>query len=169
MAYPLHPGKNNSKKISELKPRDIITYHQSYSWIPVAQYDHRIDSYTNLAINISSITDYSTSYASAYMVDVIDEQKEQLNLSEWEALLNVGYTTNLGYITNDLNEAVSYSIIAKNIATYTFSYTDSLHGWQYLFGFYKKPDPVYEEYLYSELEDYILTPSGDKIIIDNGD
>lgn len=167
MADSIYPLKNNSKKISEFRGRDFITYHQSYSWIPLAQYDDRIGSYVNLAINISSITGYSASYSGAYLVNVIDEQKELLNVDEWYKLLNVGYAYNPGYISTELYDAVNNSIISENLNTYIYSYTSYVLGWQYLFGVYDRPQIEYEEFLYTELEEYILTPRGDKIMIDD--
>lgn len=160
-------GKNNSKRISELKPRDIITYHQSYSWIPVAQYDHRIDSYTNFAINISALTGYNMSYAYQVSNDVAAYYAYTYNMDEWVKLYNVGQAENPGYITPELDNLVTYSSIAQNIITYSFSYTDTLHGWRYLFGHYDVDIPRRPEYLYTELEQYILTEDGRKIIIDD--
>ena len=160
-------GKNNSKRISELKPRDVITYHQSYSWIPVAQYDHRIDSYTNLAINISALTDYTSTYAYNVANQVAEYYAYTYDLSDWEKLHAIGESYNYGYITDELDSLVSYSSIAQNIITYSFSYTDRLHGWRYLFGHYDLDIPARPEYLYTELEQYILTEDGTKIMIDN--
>lgn len=161
-------GKNNSKKISELKPRDVITQHRDHSWIPVAQYDSRIDSYTNFAISIEALTDYSDAYsyvmanaATAYLA-----YSYQLD-TEWLNLVHIGDTYNPGYITNELDEAFTYSDIAQNIVTYAFSYTDIIHGWQYLYGHYDVDITPRPEYLYTDLEQYILTEDGRKIIIDN--
>ena len=160
-------GKNNSKKISELKPRDIITYHQSYSWIPIAQYDHRINSYVNLAINISSITGYSTSSANSYSAELIENERirneEMYHPEDWLDLYNVGYNTN-----EDMNSYyITNSNIAYNISSYTFSYSSYVFGWQYLFGNNDRPEIVHPKYKYNELEEYIYTEDGRKILLDD--
>lgn len=159
-------GKNNSKKISELKPRDIITYHQAYSWLPVSQYDHRIDAYTNFRINLSALTDYTSTYSYEVAENLHSYIKEEFNHDEWIDLLNVGYAYNPGYISEELDEKYTYSCIAQNITTYTVSYTSYLHGWHYLFGNYDVVITPRPEYLYTELEEYILTEDGKKITID---
>jgi len=158
-------GKNNSKKISELRPRDIITIHRDHSWIPVAQFDSRINSYTNFAINISAITNYTDSYsyeaASAVMADFSYEYK----LDDWVKLHNFGEAENPGYITNEMDSLITYSNIAQNIVTYSFSYTDKIHGWQYLFGHYDVKIPERPAYIYTELEEYINTEEGNRITL----
>ena len=161
-------GKNNSKRISELKPRDIITYHQAYSWIPIAQYDHRIDSYTNLAINISALTDYTSAYAYETANFAAAYMAYSYNLDDWMRFNSIGSIENFGYITQELDEAISYSSLAQNLITYSFSYTDKMHGWRYLFGHYDVDIPARPEYLYTELEQYIITEDGRKIMIVNG-
>lgn len=161
-------GKNNSKKISELKPRDIITTYKQNSWIPVAQYDHRIGSYTNLAINLDAITDYGEAYAYSLMQSTIDTMQvmvDQLNPDEWIRLLNVGHVYNPGYITEPMSYAVAYSTVAQNLTTYAFSYTSYLHGWHYLFGKYEKSIDPRPEYIYTDLEEYILTEDGRMLTI----
>lgn len=165
---PMYPGKNNSKKISELKPRDVITYHRDHTWIPIAQYDSRIDSYTNLAINLSAITDYTDSYAYYLVSQISGSVADEYDLKKWLYLKAIGETENPGYITPELNNLVTYSSIAQNLITYAFSYTDMLHGWEYLFGHYDVDIPNRPEYLYTDLERYILTQDGRKIMIDNG-
>ena len=87
--------------------------------------------------------------------------------TEWLNLVHIGDTYNPGYITNELDEAFTYSDIAQNIVTYAFSYTDIIHGWQYLYGHYEVDITPRPEYLYTDLEQYILTEDGRKIIIDN--
>jgi len=161
-------GKNNSKKISELKPRDIITTYKQNSWIPVAQYDHRIGSYTNLAINLDAITDYSEAYAYNLMQDTIDTMHmiiSELQPEEWVKFVNVGNVYNPGYITEPMEEAVNASSIARNLTTYAFSYTSYLHGWHYLFGKYEKSIDPRPEYIYTDLEEYILTEDGRMLTI----
>ena len=164
----LTPLKNNSKKISELTARDVITYHQSYSWIPIAQYDHRIDSYTNLAINIASITSYAIEHASDYTYQITYEQRikdfERYEPEEWKKLLDVGKVevtnSELSYLTN-VEDAITNSPIAYNLTTYSIAYTLEHTGWQYL-GYNTIEHP---KYLYNELEEYVLTPDGRKITI----
>lgn len=73
--------RNNSKKISELTPRDTITYHKDHSWFAVAQYDSRVNAYVNLAMNLDTITGYCNTY-SAYLIagtkDIIDNDIREL-------------------------------------------------------------------------------------------
>ena len=164
----LTPMKNNSKKISELTARDVITYHQSYSWIPIAQYDHRIDTYVNLAINISSITGYDIEHASDYSYQLSYEQRledfERYKPEEWKKLLDVGEVqitnSEFSYLSN-VSEAIANSPIAYNLTTYSIAYTLEHTGWQY-FGYTYIDHP---EYLYTELEEYIITADGRKITI----
>lgn len=158
-------GKNNSKKISELKPRDVITYHQDHSWLPVAQYDSRIDSYTNFAINISALTSYTNTYAYNTANEAGSYVAYAYNLDEWEKFRDIGKVENLGYITYELNDVITYSYIAQNLITYAFSYTDEIHNWQYLFGRYDVVIPKRPEYIYTELEEYINTEDGRKLTI----
>jgi hypothetical protein len=165
---PMYPGKNNSKKISELKPRDVITQHKDHSWIPVAQFDSRINAYTNFAINIAALTDYTDEFAYNTASDAVSYFADSYNMEDWVKFWNVGQQYNPGYITPELDEAVAYSSIAQNISTYIYSYTDILHNWEYLFGHYEVDIPNRPEYLYTDLEQYILTEDGRKIMIDNG-
>lgn len=153
-------GKNNSKKISELRPRDIITTHRDHSWIPVAQFDSRINAYTNFAINLSAITEYTDAYSYAAAQVVMANFAYEYNLDEWERLHDFGTAENPGYITNEMDTLITYSSIAQNIVTYSFSYTDKIHGWQYLFGHYDVFIPERPAYIYTELEEYINTEDG---------
>ena len=153
-------GKNNSKKISELRPRDVITYHQDHSWLPVAQYDSRIDAYTNFAINLSALTSYTNTYAYTTANEAGAYVAYSYNLDEWEKFRDIGKVENLGYITDDLNNVITYSYIAQNLITYAFSYTDDMHNWQYFFGNYDVDIPNRPEYIYTELEEYISTEDG---------
>jgi len=165
---PKFAGKNNSKKISELKPRDIITYHQDHTWIPIAQYDSRIDAYTNLAINLSAITSYTNTYASYLFNNIGEIVSDEYFFRDWLKFRKIGEVENPGYITYEIENAVLNSEIATNLVTYTISYTDILHGWDYYFGHYDVDIPRRPEYLYTDLEQYILTQDGRKIMIDNG-
>lgn len=164
---PVGIGKNNSKKISELKPRDIITNHRDHSWIPVSQYDDRIASYTNFAISIKALTDYTDAYSYNISYNNTYELENKLNIEEWNDLMNVGYAYNPGYISTDLNEKYAYSSIAQNISTYTFSYTSYIYGWQYLYGKYSIDTNPNKQYKYSELESYIIDENGNKIELDD--
>lgn len=173
---PIYPGKNNSKKISQLRPRDVITKHQDHTWIPVAQYDGRIDSYTNLAINLSAITSYTNEVSNAYSYYLIEQERELNSYlykpSYWQNLIPVAevpYSYDLSYETNiyeDLGYAISNSEIASNIVSYTFTYTNSNIGWQYFFGNSEKPEFDDTLYLYTELDEYVYTEDGEKIIIE---
>jgi len=161
----IYPIKNNSKKISELTPRDIITYHQAYSWIPIAQYDHRIDSYVNLAINIAAITSYSTAYSYNLIHSQRVEDFEKYKPEEWEKLLAIGEEpityTDLSYLTN-IGELIENSSIANNLITYNYSYVASNMGWEYFNERnYSKPT-----YIFDENEEYVLDAKGNKIISD---
>ena len=156
----VYPIKNNSKKISELNGRDVITKHQEYSWIPVAQYDHRIGSYVNIALNVASITGYAMTYSNSYSLIILEDERrrneELYHPQEWLKLYDVGYNTS--YITN--------SSIANNISSYTFSYSSYVFGWKYLCEGNQKPEIEHPKYKYTELEEYIYGPDGKKILID---
>lgn len=102
--------RNNSKKISELNPRDTITYHKDHSWFVLAQYDSRVDSYVNIAMNLDTITSYCDSY-SAYLVD-----------NSYSILNN-----NISYLREYAEGDLSYNIIS-----YSFSYTKDYFEWQIL-------------------------------------
>lgn len=108
--------RSNSKKISELKARDVITYHKDHSWFPVAQYDSRIDSYVNLAMNLESITSYS--------INTIKDDYKDI-----EQLKGLAYSYNdnseIAYVINNSN-------IANNIVSYTFAYNKDYFEWQFL-------------------------------------
>lgn len=129
---PVSIGKNNSKKISELKPREVLPKHKHQSWIPVSQYDERIASYTNFTLSLKAITDYAEAYSYNVAYNNTYLLGEQINLDEWAYLRDVGYAYNPGYISEELNDKYTYSSIAQNISTYTFSYTAYIYGWQYL-------------------------------------
>ena len=108
--------RSNSKKISELTARDVITYHKDHSWFPVAQYDSRIDSYVNLAMNLESITSYS--------INTVKNDYKDL-----ESLKGLAYSYNdnseIAYVINNSN-------IANNIVSYTFAYNKDYFEWQFL-------------------------------------
>lgn len=114
---------NRNKKISELRGRDIITTYSSHSWIPVAQYNSRINSYHNLAINISSITSYCNSYSSSVTSYEIDKLHNQ-----FKDLEKLSYITNIG----DLAYYINNSDIANAIVSYSFAYNTDYFEWQML-------------------------------------
>ena len=102
--------RNNSKKISELRGREDITMHQDHSWLAVAQYDSRVNSYHNIAMNIGVITGYCNSYSSylnSYNSYVLDNK--------------------ISYLQHHVEGAVAYSIIG-----YSFSYNLDYFEWQFL-------------------------------------
>ena len=116
---------NKNKKISELRARDTITTYSNHSWIPIAQYNQRTNSYHNVAINLSSITTYCNSYSVNYTNDEID--KLHLQYEDLERLSELAYMTgdNISYVINN-------STIANNIVSYTFSYSKNYFDWQFL-------------------------------------
>jgi len=114
---------NRNKKISELRGRDIITSYSSHSWIPVAQYNSRINSYHNLAINISSITSYCNSYSANILNNEIDKITDKYK--ELEKLSYLSDIDNLAYYINN-------SSIAGAIISYSFSYNTDYFEWQML-------------------------------------
>ena len=115
---------NDSKKISELRKLTKITKHQENSWVPMAQYNSRTDTYTNAAINLQAITSYNLDHAYSYLASEFDHH--------WIDLLRTGTsegTDNIGY-------AISNSCIANNILSYTFTYTIRHLDWQIVDGSY---------------------------------
>ena len=114
---------NKNKKISELRGRDIITAYSSHSWIPVAQYNSRINSYHNLAINISSIT----SYCNSYSMNFTNNEIEKL-IDRFKDLEELSYLSNLGDIAYNINN----SNIANAIISYSVTYSKDYFEWQFL-------------------------------------
>jgi hypothetical protein len=106
--------RGNSKKISELRGRENITYHQDHSWVPVAQYDSRTNTYHNIAMNVKSFTSYSINTVEAKLGDVNN-------------MINIAYASkdNLGYLINN-------SYIAHNIVSYSVTYSRDYFEWQIL-------------------------------------
>lgn len=107
--------RNNSKKISELKHRDTITKYQGNSWIPIAQYDHRINTYHNIAMNVDVITSYS--------INEINKDYEPIH-----KMKPLSYDLNESYLSYAIND----SKIAQNIVCYSISYTKNYLDWQFL-------------------------------------
>lgn len=102
--------RSNSKKISELTARETITYHKDHSWIPLAQYDSRVNAYVNLAMNLDTITSYCNSYSSyinTYNSYILDNK--------------------ITYLQEHIEGPVS-----NNIISYAFSYSKDYFEWQFL-------------------------------------
>jgi hypothetical protein len=124
MGQPLVNNKN--KKISELRGRDTITTYQDHSWLPLAQYNSRINSYHNVAINLKSITSYCNSYSTEFVNNQIDKLHHQ-----YEDLEQLAYLGNLSYIS-DISYYINNSSIANTIIAYNYSYTKDYFEWQFL-------------------------------------
>ena len=106
--------RGNSKKISELKGRENITMHQDHSWVPIAQYDGRTNTYHNIAMNVKSFTSYS--------IDTIERKLGDVN-----NMINIADASedNLSYFINN-------SYIAHNIVSYSITYGRDYFEWQIL-------------------------------------
>lgn len=109
-------ARNNSKKISELDPRTTITYHKDHSWLPIAQYDSRINSYVNLTMNLETITSYS--------IDNINDKYKNIYLLD-----NLSYD---GYNNEEISYIINNSNIANNLVSYSVSYSRDYFEWQFL-------------------------------------
>jgi hypothetical protein len=117
---------NKNKKISELRAKDTITTYSNHSWLPIAQYNQRTNSYHNVAINLSSITTYCNSYSVNYTNDEISKLHGQYEDLERLSELN-------SYLGPDsISYYISNSSIANNIVSYTFSYSKNYFDWQFL-------------------------------------
>ena len=117
---------NKNKKISELRAKDTITTYSNHSWLPIAQYNQRTNSYHNVAINLSSITTYCNSYSVNYTNDEISKLHSQYEDLERLSELN-------SYLGPDsISYYISNSSIANNIVSYTFSYSKNYFDWQFL-------------------------------------
>lgn len=117
---------NKNKKISELRARDTITTYSNHTWIPIAQYNQRTNSYHNIAMSLSSITSYCNSYSSNYTDNEIEKLHEQYeDLEKFSELNQVTDTENITYVINNSN-------IAHNLVSYTFSYSKNYLDWQFL-------------------------------------
>ena len=121
MPQPLVNNKN--KKISELRGRDTITTYQDHSWLPLAQYNSRINSYHNVAINLKSITSYCNSYSTEFVNNQIDKLHKQYE--DLEELANLSYLSDVSYYINN-------SAIANTIVSYNYTYTKDYFEWQFL-------------------------------------
>ena len=114
---------DNSKKISELLKRQHISSYQNNTWIPVAQYEPRINSYYNLAINLNAITEYCNTYSYNLMDNLSDKISYELN--EVDKLIQIAEGENIAYYINN-------SSIASTIISYGFTYNINYLDWQFL-------------------------------------
>lgn len=153
----------NSKKISEFKRRDTLSYHPENSWIVIAQYNSLFDSYHNLALNLKTLTDYSINASKEDTSYVINTNNNHLiNLYNLEELKQFSYIGN-SYDYNTTYSYISYSEIASNFSSYIYSYVMNSMMWEYF------PDKSYTFneaiYLYTEDGTTLLTDRGKKIMI----
>jgi len=114
---------NKSKKISEFRSRENITTHQSHTWIPIAQYDSRINSYHNITLNLESITSYCNSYSTTFTSYEIDKINDRL--SDYDDLQNVVNEGDISYLIDN-------SSIASVLVSYMFAYNTDYFEWQKL-------------------------------------
>lgn len=158
------PKINNSRKISELRGREGLAYHQEHSWLAVAQYNSMIGAYHNIAVNIGAITSYSINAAneiSSYIVDT--------KLEEFAEAYRMGYVLSLTYVIDGTDyDTTSYYIsnapIAETLTTYIHSYTMDSVAWEYYPA--KEYNNVKINYLTGEDGQYLLTDKGKKIRVD---
>lgn len=158
------PQVNNSKKISQLRGRDAITYHQDHSWIAVAQYNDRIGSYHNIAMNIASITGYSISKTVEASNELIDAK-----IAELVDTYYLAYTAQLGYFVGEYDyDKISYMIepqsMTYNIMSYAAKYAEKQLMWDYY------PSNEYGnvkiDYLITDDNEFILTDKGKKLRVE---
>lgn len=114
---------NRNKKISELRGRDTITTYQDHSWLPLAQYNSRINSYHNVAINLKSITSYCNSYSMDFTNNEIEKLHQQY--ADLEQLADLSYLSDMSYYINN-------SVIANTIVSYSVAYSKDYFEWQFL-------------------------------------
>lgn len=158
------PKVNNSKKISQLKARDAITYHQDHSWIAIAQYNDKIGSYHNIAMNIASITGYAISKTQELNSYMIDER-----LEEFSTTYNISYISDLGKFQGEYDyDRFSYAIVPNtvsyNLVSYVRDYTEQSIMWDYYPSI--EFNNVKIQYLTGEDGIYLLTDRGKKLRID---
>ena len=114
---------NKNKRISELRKRDVITSYSFNSWIPIAQYNSRTNSYHNIAISIGSITSYCNSYAT----NSLNNEISKLD-NKYKELESLTYLDNI----DDLSYYINNSNIASAIVSYSFTYNIDYFEWQML-------------------------------------
>ena len=157
------PIINNSKKISQIRGRDSITYHQEHSWLVLAQYNDKIAAYHNVAMNLSAVTGYSISVANEMSSYIIMQELDKLVTTYGlEGFLELSY---IGKQNNydSIGYAISNSAIASNIVSYEHSYTMQTIMWEY----YPTKDETFNivKYLYTESGTHLLTDKGKMIIV----
>jgi hypothetical protein len=155
---------NNSKKISELRGRDTITYHQDHSWLAVAQYNDRINAYHNIAMNVAAITGYAIENSTLASYEIFDNK-----LHEYITSYNLSDLYDLSYMTGYYDyDKFSYFIqpdtVAYNLVAYTNEFTQQQLMWLY----YPSIDigSIKLDYIVTDNEDYLLTDKGKKIRIE---
>lgn len=157
------PIINNSRKISQIRGRDTITYHPEHSWLVLAQYNDKIAAYHNVAINLSAITDYAVSYSTGIAYANVEAEIEKI-----VSYYGLAYIRELAYVGQQDNyDGISYALdnsrIGSNIVSYTHSYTMQSIMWEYF--------PSQEEtftitkYLLTEDGTHLLTDRNKKIIV----
>jgi hypothetical protein len=158
------PQVNNSKKISQLRGRDAITYHQDHSWIAVAQYNSLIGSYHNIAMNISAITSYaiesSVGNATTLLNDKIQELIDTYYLS---------YTAQLGYFVGEYDyEQLSYMIEPQSFTYNIMAYASQFAQNQIMWDYYPSNEfvNVKIDYLITDDNEFILTDKGKKLRVE---
>lgn len=115
-----------SKKISELRARSEITSYQDHTWIPIAQYNSRINAYHNIAMNLKTITDYCISYSNDYTSYEIDKINDKME--DFDQLNNITTATD----EENLSYLIESSPIANTLVSYSFSYSTNYMDWQFL-------------------------------------
>ena len=157
------PKINNSRKISELRGRDGLAYHQDHSWLAVAQYNSLIGAYHNIAINVAAITSYSINAANTVSAYAIENK-----INEFADTYRVGYLLSLTYVVDgtDYNTTAYYisnAPIADTLVTYIHAYAMDTISWEYY------PSNEYTnvkiQYLTCDDGQYLLTDRGKKIRI----
>ena len=123
---------NDSKKISELRKLTTVTKHKENTWIPIAQYNSRTETYTNAAINLQAITTYLTNNMYAYVAYEFDD--------EWLKLKQTGHWEKY----DEFRSYIRNSYIADSLVSYTFTYTVDYFQWQIvpysqIPGYHKQP------------------------------
>ena len=158
------PKVNKSKKISQLKGRDSITYHQDHSWIAVAQYNDKIGSYHNIAMNVSAITSYAIEQSIENSSNIVDDKIQELVYT-----YNLSYIAELGYFNGEYDyDKFSYLIepqgVSYNLIIYASEYAQKQLMWDYFPG--NEYGTVKIDYLITDDNEFILTDKGKKLRIE---
>ena len=102
---------SGNRKISELSNKTVLNSHQDNLWLPVAQYNENLNTYSNIAVNIKAITNYSNSYSSYYINKLNDYLSYRLD----------------SLVINDINnqeveiEEIDYQRIYDECYAYTYN------------------------------------------------